>query len=97
PDSTSPQLRPYLYPFVDGIVPPELGRVADLARRITDGKTGPYAKAEAIHHYLRQNYGYTLRMDHESGREPLDYFLFDRKVGHCEYFASAMAIMLRAV
>ncbi len=35
-------------------------------------------------------------MDATPGREPLDEFLFDRKKGHCEYFSSAMAIMLRA-
>jgi protein-glutamine gamma-glutamyltransferase len=27
--------------------------------------------------------------------DPLAHFLFDRRKGHCEYFASAMAVMLR--
>src|SRR5213079_3163916 len=29
------------------------------------------------------------------GRDPLADFLFNVKVGHCEYFATAMAVMLR--
>src|SRR5262249_3815969 len=36
-------------------------------------------------------------METDNRREPLDYFLFDRREGHCEYFSSAMAVMLRAV
>jgi hypothetical protein len=30
-------------------------------------------------------------------QEPVDFFLFDRKKGHCEYFASAFAVLARAV
>jgi hypothetical protein len=30
-------------------------------------------------------------------KDPVTYFLFERKQGHCEYFASAMAVMLRSL
>ena len=33
----------------------------------------------------------------EPQADPIAYFLFERKRGHCEYFASSMAVMLRAV
>src|SRR5262249_544152 len=79
-------------------LPPELPpRVAELARQVTAGARGPYAKAEAILAFLQRDYGYTLEMDTDDRAEPLDHFLFERKKGHCEYFSSAMAILLRAV
>jgi transglutaminase-like putative cysteine protease len=78
-------------------LPPELPeRVVELGRRVTAGKVGPLAKTEAVAAYLRDGYGYTLEMDTDDKAEPLDHFLFERKRGHCEYFSSAMAVLLRA-
>ncbi|HEU5057211.1 MAG TPA: DUF3488 and transglutaminase-like domain-containing protein, partial [Kofleriaceae bacterium] len=77
-------------------VPPEIGReVRDLAMDITRGHHSDYDKARAVEAYLRENLGYTLEMVSPRGREPLEFFLLDRKKGHCEYFSSAMAILLR--
>ena len=45
--------------------------------------------------YLRRTYAYTLELPSHEVADPLAYFLFTRKKGHCEYFASAMAVMLR--
>jgi hypothetical protein len=44
--------------------------------------------------YLQNNFGYTLDLK-PGGDEPLAEFLFDYREGHCEYFATAMAVMLR--
>ena len=41
------------------------------------------------------DYGYTLELPSREVADPLAYFLFDRRKGHCEYFASAMTVMLR--
>ena len=41
--------------------------------------------------YLRRNYGYTLELPPANRATHSPYFLFKRKKGHCEYFASAMA------
>jgi len=54
-------------------------------------------KARAIEKYLRRNYGYTLQLLPATVPDPLANFLFERRKGHCEYFASAMAVMLRAI
>ena len=51
----------------------------------------------AIETFLRTNFGYTLQLPRTVPRDPLANFLFERKQGHCEYFASSMAVMLRAV
>ncbi|RMH40409.1 MAG: DUF3488 domain-containing protein [Deltaproteobacteria bacterium] len=73
-------------------------RVIDLARTITRDAPTWYDKARAIEAYLRSEYSYTLDMRAPpAGMDPVEFFLFERKKGHCEYFSSAMAILLRAV
>ena len=71
-------------------------RVAELAREISRNGTTPSEKASLIESYLRRNYHYTLNLTWIPGAQPLPTFLFDAKTGHCEYFASAMAILARA-
>jgi protein-glutamine gamma-glutamyltransferase len=73
------------------------GRVVSLAKQITASEENDYDKAAAIERYLRTNFGYTLQLPRTVPRDPVANFLFDRKQGHCEYFASAMAIMLRTL
>ncbi|MEP6718120.1 MAG: DUF3488 and transglutaminase-like domain-containing protein [bacterium] len=53
-----------------------------------------YDEARAIESQLRSDYGYSLEMK-ASGTDPLADFLFNVKMGHCEYFSTAMAVMLR--
>ncbi len=50
--------------------------------------------AKAIETQLQLDYGYSLEMK-ASGPDPLADFLFNVKAGHCEYFSTAMAVMLR--
>ena len=54
-------------------------------------------KAAAIESFLRNRYGYTLNLTGKPGDDPLAHFLFVTRAGHCEYFASAMAILLRTL
>lgn len=53
-----------------------------------------YDAAKAIESYLQREYGYSLEMK-ASGPEPLSDFLFNVRTGHCEYFATAMTVLLR--
>ncbi len=53
-----------------------------------------YDEAKAIEAHLQTAYGYSLQM-RAAGPDPLADFLFNVKVGHCEYFSTAMAVMLR--
>jgi protein-glutamine gamma-glutamyltransferase len=53
-----------------------------------------YDAAKAIESQLQIAYGYSLQMT-ASGQDPLADFLFNVKSGHCEYFSTAMAVMLR--
>jgi transglutaminase-like putative cysteine protease len=71
-------------------------RTRALAQRIVAGKATTYDKAVAIKDWLTTNLEYTLDLEDPGGREPVDFFLFERKKGHCEYFASAFVILARA-
>ena len=72
-------------------------RIRNLAEQIAAPVQSPLDKASAIESYLRLNYGYTLQLPSQTPPDPISNFLFVRKQGHCEYFASAMAVMLRSI
>src|ERR1019366_319018 len=78
-------------------LPPLDARIWELAHKVTDARGGPEKKARAIESYLRKNFSYTLELPKTDMRDPIANFLFRRKKGHCEYFASAMAVMLRTI
>jgi transglutaminase-like putative cysteine protease len=70
-------------------------RTRELALKITAPYTNNYDKAVAIDSYLKSNYTYTLELADPGKQEAVDFFLFDRKKGHCEFFASAFAVLAR--
>src|SRR5579872_3543343 len=72
-------------------------RIKQLAEQITAHAPTPYDKASNIALYLRTRFGYTLDLSDMSHRDPLAYFLFVKRAGNCEYFASAMVVMLRTL
>jgi transglutaminase-like putative cysteine protease len=72
-------------------------RVGELARRMIlkhQARTR-YDAAKAIETELQNTYAYSLEM-RASGPDPLADFLFNVRAGHCEYFSTAMAVMLRS-
>ena len=72
-------------------------RVLDLARDVTAGAPTPYDKALTLQTYLRQ-FDYSLDLDPPPpDQDVVDYFLFDVQTGYCDYYASAMVVMARAV
>jgi protein-glutamine gamma-glutamyltransferase len=77
---------------------PELDpRIGELARDITRTETNNYDRALRVERYLKENYGYTLDLPPARERDPVGQFLFESRRGHCEYFASSMAILLRTL
>jgi protein-glutamine gamma-glutamyltransferase len=72
-------------------------RIPKLARDVTARAKTPYDRTVALEGYLRSQFKYTLTLTGKPGDEPLAHFLFETRAGHCEYFASAMAIMLRTL
>ncbi len=73
-------------------------RTRDLAMEIAPASMTPYERAVAIESWLRTNITYDESVSAPpSGADMVDYLLFERRQGYCEYSASAMAVMLRAV
>jgi protein-glutamine gamma-glutamyltransferase len=72
-------------------------RIGQLALQITSYASNDYDKAARIELYLKTRYGYTLSLPRTAEADPVANFLFVRKQGHCEYFASSMAVMLRTL
>ncbi|MGC1373727.1 MAG: transglutaminase domain-containing protein, partial [Candidatus Sulfotelmatobacter sp.] len=72
-------------------------RIPQLAAQITNSASNNYDRAVAIERYLKTHYGYTLQLLRSPVADPLANFLFVRRQGHCEYFASSMAMMLRTL
>jgi hypothetical protein len=71
-------------------------RIRELAHEITRNAPTPYEKAKEIENFLKTRFGYTLNLKISSS-DPLAEFLFDVREGHCEYFATAMVVMLRSL
>lgn len=71
-------------------------RVSSLANAIliNSRARNRYDAAKAIEAELQTKFGYSLQMK-ATGADPLGDFLFNVKAGHCEYFSTAMAVMLR--
>jgi transglutaminase-like putative cysteine protease len=76
-------------------LPPLDPRIAQLGAQIAGVGGNDYDRAVAIEHHLRTQYRYTLQLPRSIPKDPIANFLFERKQGHCEYFASAMAVLLR--
>jgi hypothetical protein len=72
-------------------------RIPELAKGVAAKARTPYDKAVAIESFLRSRFSYTLDLTGKPGDDPLPHFLFETHAGHCEYFASAMTIMLRTL
>ena len=72
-------------------------RVHQLALQITRGATNNYDRAKMIENYLRTDFAYTLEVPRTNEPDPLADFLFNTKKGYCQYFATAMAVMLRSI
>jgi len=72
-------------------------RITDLTEHIVGAEPSPAVQAIMVEKYLRANYSYTLELPKVEPDDPLAFFLFHRRKGHCEYFASAMAVMLRVL
>jgi protein-glutamine gamma-glutamyltransferase len=86
PADLSTKLKAIALPLVTGIDP--------------RGPDGIAARARALEAFLRDSgqFSYTLQMTVvNSNLDPVEDFLVNRKAGHCEYFASALALLLRSV
>ena len=72
-------------------------RVGDLARIWVGAATEPRLQARLIEARLRKDYRYDVDSPSGSAKNPLYDFLFVSRRGHCEFYSTAMAVMLRTL
>lgn len=70
-------------------------RVFRISDEVFAGCEGSTAKIRAVQQFFHKNFQYQFGIQIPRGQNRLAYFLEHRLSAHCEYFASATAIMLR--
>lgn len=72
-------------------------RIGELAADVTAQGATPYVKALLLEQYLKEHYRYSLTKlpVQRSGQDFVDAFLFGGGSGYCDYFSTAMTVMLR--
>lgn len=71
-------------------------RVRRLADSLMEGKTARIDQVRAVEAYLTTELSYTLELPETRADATVEGFLFNRREGHCEYFSTAMAVLLRS-
>jgi transglutaminase-like putative cysteine protease len=78
-------------------LPPLPPRIVELAQQVTAGSRTDAESAGRLVAWLSRELRYSLDLERRTTLSPLDEFLFVRRTGNCEYFASALAVMLRSL
>ncbi len=78
-------------------LPPLTARVRDLAGAVTRQATTTLGKVVAVERHLREQYAYSLNIGTRASEDPVDEFLFVRKTGYCDHYATAMVALLRTL
>jgi len=77
-------------------LPSESEPVCQLAKQVSASYPDYFSKIQALKNYLNKNYHYSSS-ELPGGENPVYEFLFVKKKGNCEYFATAMVLMLRCL
>jgi hypothetical protein len=94
PNAAPEQLPPHLVRFHTEH-PSASSRLNAWLSEVTAGATNQFDVAQKIERYLQRNYSYRIGAPALNRLNSLEDFLFDKKEGHCERFASSLALLLR--
>jgi transglutaminase-like putative cysteine protease len=72
-------------------------RIHALADSLTRGEPTRYDRVVTVESWLQSAFRYTRELPATAGETGLDHFLFERRAGHCEYFSTAMVVLLRSI
>jgi hypothetical protein len=79
---------------------PEMCRIAEtVISDLNSQQTTVKERAEALRDYFLESGKYSYTLDPHTtpdGIDPIDYFVAERRRGHCEYYAAALTLMLRS-
>jgi transglutaminase-like putative cysteine protease len=80
------------YTDLQGSTTDRLGAFTD---DLTRNASNAYETARMVEVWLERNKRYSLNASHDTDRPLVDQFVFEMEKGYCEYFATAMTVMLR--
>ncbi len=90
-DALTPELKARLLAVPRTLDP----RIRALATRLFASCATKDARISAVQAFFRDNFQYSLEIDIPRGKEPLAFFLFEKRSADCEYFATAAVMLLR--
>ena len=90
-DALTPELKARLLAVPRTLDP----RIHALATRLFASRATKDARISAVQAFFRDNFQYSLEIDIPLGKEPLAFFLFQKRSADCEYFATAAVMLLR--
>lgn len=70
--------------------------IAALSKKFTEGKGNIMAQCLSVESYFHREFEYSLNFKPSGRGDPVEEFLLKKKAAHCEYFATAMIIVLRS-
>jgi hypothetical protein len=70
-------------------------RIRELGRALVEGESSPERAVEKVVSHLRSEYQYSIDIGAGDVKDPLGDFLFGKKEGWCQHFATSAAILLR--
>lgn len=99
PDADLQRLPPAVLPEDAAYL--QLPDLSPAVRRLADSLTSTsntqIERVRSVESWLRARFRYTLDLPRTAREATLENFLFSRRAGHCEYFSTAMVILLRSV
>jgi len=94
--SPKPSNMPRQYRRTYMQIPRDNSYVQELSNEICKDLDLVPEKIRALSNFFSRNFSYSLEVHNQDADDPLRYFLYDSKEGHCELFASSMALLLRS-
>jgi transglutaminase-like putative cysteine protease len=76
-------------------LPPQSARLRQWLNDTLGGETSPIAQAEILKQTFLADFQYALGVPDLDRLAPVDDFIFNAREGHCERYASALAVLLR--
>ncbi|MEQ8226041.1 MAG: transglutaminase-like domain-containing protein, partial [Candidatus Eremiobacterota bacterium] len=70
--------------------------IKTLSKKLTEGKVKRLEQCRSIESYFHREFEYSLDFKPARAGDPVEEFLLEKKAAHCEYFATAMVILLRS-